>query len=77
MTERDLQDAAFAYLDSYLGPQHLPYRRRLVRDPLPRLGGPLLHRELANVSALPRVLAFAEAMARCLGEGKGDSGALA
>jgi hypothetical protein len=75
LTEGDLQDAAFAYLDSYLGPRHLPYRRRLVRDPLPRRGGPLLHCELATVSALPRVLAFAEAMARCLAEGKGDPGA--
>jgi hypothetical protein len=70
----DLQDATFAYLDSYLGARRMPYRRRLVLDPVPRLGGPLQHLDLAAVSALPRILAFAERMARRLGEREAAAG---
>ncbi|MFO1056688.1 MAG: glycosyltransferase family 2 protein [Dongiaceae bacterium] len=64
----DLQDAAFAYLDSYLGPDRRPYRRRLVRQPAMRRGGPLRHLDLARPQALPRILAVAEAMARQLSQ---------
>jgi hypothetical protein len=73
VTADDLQDAAFAYLDSYLGPRRMPYRRRLVLDPVPRLGEPLQHLDLAAVSALPRIIAFAERMARRLGEREAEA----
>jgi hypothetical protein len=73
----DLQDVAFAYLDNYLGPHRRPYQRRLVRDPVERRGGALRHLDLAGVSALPRILAVAEAMARRLSQsqpvGRGNS----
>jgi hypothetical protein len=68
VAESDLQDVAFAYLDSYLGPHRRPYRRRLVRDPVERRGGALRHLDLAGVSALPRILAVAETMARRLSQ---------
>ena len=71
-SENDLQDVAFAYLDSYLGPRRRPYQRRLVRDPVERRGGPLRHLDLAGVSALPRILAVAEAMARRLSQAQPD-----
>ena len=72
VSEADLQDVAFAYLDSYLGPHRRPYQRRLVRDPVERRGGPLRHLDLAGVSALPRILAVAEAMARRLSQAQPD-----
>jgi glycosyltransferase involved in cell wall biosynthesis len=70
----DLEDAAFAYLDSYLGPARRPYRRRLVRQPATRRGGPLRHLDLAQPRALPRILAVAEAMARQLGRTPAPAG---
>ena len=63
-----LLDAAFTYLDTYLGPQHCIYQRKLVRDPVGRQGGALLHLNLAKTSALPKILDFAEQIARQLGQ---------
>jgi glycosyltransferase involved in cell wall biosynthesis len=65
---RHLLDAAFTYLDTYLGPHHCNYVRKLVRDPVHRRGGPLCHLDLAKISALPRILEFAEQIARQLGQ---------
>jgi len=67
LTADRLLDAAFVYLDSYLGPHRRDYQRRLIRDPVERRGGELLHLDLARVSALPRILDFAEQMAKQLG----------
>jgi hypothetical protein len=63
-----LLDAAFTYLDTYLGPQHCIYQRKLVRDPVRREGGPLRHLDLAKPMALPKILDFAEQIARQLGQ---------
>jgi len=68
VTSLQLLDAAFVYLDAYLGPHHRSYQRELVRDPVQRRGGPLHHLDLAKISALPRILDFAEQMARQLGQ---------
>ena len=68
VTPRHLLDAAFAYLDSYLGPHRRTYQRKLVHDPVQRRGGPLLFPDLAGIAALPRILAFAERMAQQLGQ---------
>ena len=65
---RHLLDAAFAYFDTYLGPHDRIYERRLVCDPVQRRGGPLSYLDLAQVKALPRILEFAEKIARQLGE---------
>jgi hypothetical protein len=64
---RHLLDAAFTYLDTYLGPHHRSYQRKLVRDPVQRRGGPLCYLALAKIKALPRILEFAEQVARQLG----------
>ena len=68
ITVCDLLDAAFSYLDSYLGPHHGSYQRKLVRDPMQRRGASLRHLDLAKISALPRILEFAEQMAKQLGQ---------
>ncbi len=65
---RHLLDAAFTYFDTYLGPHDRIYERKLVHDPVQRRGGPLCCLDLANVRALPRILEFAEQIARQLGE---------
>lgn len=67
-----LLDAAFAYLDSYLGPTKIAYQRKLVRDPVRRRGGELSHLNLAKVNALPRILDFAERIAKELGGANPD-----
>jgi hypothetical protein len=64
----DLLDAAFVYLDSYLGPNRQSYRRKLLREPVQRRGGPLCYPDLAKISALPRILDLAEQMAKELGQ---------
>jgi hypothetical protein len=68
LTPRDLLDAAFIYLDAYLGPHHPSYQRKLVYDPVQRRGGLLRYLDLAKISAVPRILEFAERMARQLGQ---------
>ena len=68
LTPRDLLDAAFMYLDAYLGPHHPSYQRKLIRDPVQRRGGPLYYLDLAKISALPRIIELAEQMARQLGQ---------
>ena len=62
-----LLDAAFTYLDTYLGPQHCIYQRKLVRDPVRRRGGPLHYLDLAELRALPKILDVGEQIARQLG----------
>ena len=54
---RHLLDAAFTYLDAYVGPHSKSYQHKLLRDPVQRRGGPLRFLDLAKVSALPRILA--------------------
>jgi hypothetical protein len=68
ITPQHLLDGAFTYLDTYLGPHHRSYQRKLLRDPVQRRGGPLHYLDLAKISALPRILDFAEQMARQLGQ---------
>jgi hypothetical protein len=68
MVSRHLTDAAFAYFDSYLGPQDCNYHRQLIRDPVRRQGDPLRYLDLATVRALPRILEFVEQIARQLGQ---------
>lgn len=68
ITADRLVDAVFTYLDTYLGPHRRDYHRQLVRDPVERQGGPLMHLNLAEISALPRILDFAEQLARQLGQ---------
>jgi hypothetical protein len=63
-----LLDAAFVYFDSYLGPGRRDYQRQLIRDPVERGGGELQYLDLARISALPRILDFAEQMAKRLGQ---------
>lgn len=65
---RHLLDAAFTYFDTYLGPQHSNYQRRLIHDPVQRKGGPLRFLDLGEVTALPRILEFAEQLAKQLGQ---------
>jgi hypothetical protein len=68
MVPRHLLDAAFAYFDTYLGPHDRIYERKLVNDPVQRRGGPLTCLDLVQIRALPRILEFAEQIARQLGE---------
>jgi hypothetical protein len=68
ITAERLLDAAFIYLDTYLGPHRRDYQRQLIRDPVERGGGALQYLELARISALPRILDFAEQMAKQLGQ---------
>ena len=65
---RHLLDAAFTYFDTYLGPQHCNYQRKLIHDPVQRKGGPLRFLDLGEVTALPRILEFAEQLAKQLGQ---------
>ncbi len=67
ITAGHLLDAAFVYLDSYLGPHRRSYQRKLICEPVQRQGGALEYRDLARITALPRILDFAEEMARQLG----------
>ena len=68
MVPRHLLDAAFAYFDSYAGPQHCNYQRKLIHDPVQRHGGPLCYLDLAKFRAFPRILDLAERIARELGQ---------
>ncbi len=70
ISPRHLLDAAFTYVDSYLGPTKKTYQRKLVRDPVVRRGDALSYLDLAKVSALPRILEFAEQIAKELGQAK-------
>ena len=67
ITADRLVDAAFTYLDSYLGARKRDYDRQLIRDPVERHGGALQHLSLAATKALPQILDFTEEMARELG----------
>jgi glycosyltransferase involved in cell wall biosynthesis len=68
ITSGDLLDAVFVYLDDYLGLQQRSYERKLIRDPVHRRGGPLHYPDLIGISMLPRILHFAEQLARQLGQ---------
>ena len=68
ITADRLLDAAFIYLDSYLGPHRRDYQRQLMRTPVERGGGALQYLDLARISALPRILDFAEQIAKQLGK---------
>lgn len=72
MLPRHLLDAAFTYFDTYLGPQHCNYQRKLIHDPVQRKGGPLRYLELGKISALPRILEVAEQIATQLGEANAE-----
>ena len=69
---RHLLDAAFTYLDAYVGPHSKSYQYKLLRDPVQRRGGPLRFLDLAKVSALPRILEFADRIARELGQANSE-----